>query len=155
MKNIKRTLIVSALALIGAVGVVAADGPPKVIEIKALANIYKVSTFDHEAHTGVADSCRSCHHKPFGKPMACTECHEEPMEKKDFKHEAHWEYDSCASCHQVKSTRELACSSCHKIPFDEKRIEVIGLKGAIHAQCMDCHQENGVDNSCTTCHARK
>ncbi len=81
--------------------------------------------------------------------------HDEPVAKKDFKHESHWEYDSCESCHQVKSTKELACSACHKVPFDEKNLKVIGLKGALHAQCMDCHKENEVDNSCSACHAKK
>lgn len=155
MRSSRNIVAILAVAAIAVAGAVAADGPPKKLVIKKLVNLYGPADFDHEMHVSAADGCKSCHHKPFGKPMACSECHEEKMDRGDFDHEAHWEFDSCDSCHQVKSTRELACSTCHKVPFDEKKLEVIGLKGALHGQCMDCHEKNGADNSCTACHARK
>ncbi|MBW1811981.1 MAG: hypothetical protein JRJ87_27600 [Deltaproteobacteria bacterium] len=40
------------------------------------------------------------------------------------------------------------------IPFDTDNLEVTGLTGAVHAQCMLCHEELGFDTSCTACHAK-
>jgi hypothetical protein len=149
-------LIATAALLASALSLLAlADGPPKTVKIDGLVNLWGPSEFDHVKHVGVTESCKDCHHKPFGKPMACADCHEGEVDPKGFDHVKHFEYDSCASCHQVQSTKELACGHCHKTPFDKDNLAVPGLKGAYHDQCMGCHRKNGVANSCETCHKKR
>ncbi len=154
LARIRATLsAIAAFALLSSIAI-AGDLPGK-ITIKSLENLYGPAVFDHKMHIETADSCKTCHHKPFGKPMGCGDCHDDTSKLGDFNHEQHWEFDGCASCHRAKSTHELACSSCHLNPYDKKQLHVLGLKGALHAQCMDCHEKNGVENSCTTCHVKK
>jgi hypothetical protein len=143
-------LLATALSLLAV-----ADGPPKTLKIDGLVNLWGAAEFDHALHAGVADSCKDCHHKPFGKPMACADCHDQGIDPKSFDHGKHSEYDTCTSCHQVQSTKELACGRCHKTPFDEDNLAVPGLKGAYHARCMGCHARNGVANACETCHEKR
>lgn len=149
------TLLVVLVGLTAITTFALAGDPPKKITLKTLENLYGPAVFDHEMHMGAAENCKSCHHKGFTKPMACKECHDEPVDKSKFNHEKHFEYDSCESCHQTKSTKNVACSTCHKIPYDKKNPAVSGLKGAFHGQCMNCHKENEVSNSCTFCHTKK
>ncbi len=74
----------------------------------------------------------------------------------NFDHSMHVDVaENCTTCHHKPVGKNLACSECHKIPFDEKNLKVIGLKGALHQQCMGCHKENKMDNSCDFCHKRK
>jgi hypothetical protein len=154
MKRSLAALAVGAsLAAVSAIAI--AGGVPKIVEIDSLTNLYAPVEFDHALHEDTADSCRTCHHEPFGKPLACADCHEEAHPPESFDHEKHWEYDSCDSCHQAEAADKLVCRGCHKTPFDEENLAVIGLKGAYHVQCMGCHEENGVDNDCATCHQRR
>ena len=154
LARIRATLsAIAAFAVLSSIAI--AGDPPDKITIKSLENLFGPALFDHKMHTEATDSCKACHHKPFGKPMGCGECHEDTTKPGNFNHEKHWEYDDCASCHRAKSTSELACSSCHLNPYDKKQLHVLGLKGALHAQCMGCHKKNGVENTCTTCHVKK
>jgi hypothetical protein len=75
----------------------------------------------------------------------------------DFDHKAHVDVaEKCETCHHKKDESESqACSGCHKIPFDLKALHVVGLKGALHEQCMGCHKENDVADTCTSCHEKK
>jgi hypothetical protein len=161
MSNNKTIAIVaSALAAIAVSISGFADAPPEKIELNALENLYEASVFDHEMHTGTADSCSDCHHMSKNKkPTAtCTDCHsdpEKPVSEKDWSHERHFQYEACSSCHDYSSPKDLACSSCHKVPYDKENPGVIGLKAALHQQCMGCHEKNGVKNDCVVCHAKK
>ena len=153
----RRTAVATILvcAILGLATITLAEQPPNRITIKSLENLYGPAAFDHKKHTDAGFECKKCHHKPFGKTIACKDCHSEQVDKKGFSHEKHWRYSDCADCHQAETSKSLACSNCHKIPFDKKQPQVIGLKGALHAQCMGCHKESGVPNSCTDCHAKK
>ena len=77
-------------------------------------------------------------------------------EATDFDHKMHTEVASdCKTCHHKDDPKTMACSGCHKVELDEKNLAVIGFKGAMHQQCMGCHKENGVKDTCTSCHAKK
>ena len=77
-------------------------------------------------------------------------------EATDFDHKMHTDVaDNCKACHHKDDPKSMACSGCHKVELDEKNLAVIGFKGAMHEQCMGCHKENGVADTCTSCHAEK
>ncbi len=77
----------------------------------------------------------------------------------NFDHKGHVEVsDSCKTCHHTykKGAGPVKpCFDCHKAEVDENNPEMIGYKGALHLQCMGCHKENGIDNSCVSCHEKK
>jgi hypothetical protein len=126
---------------------------PAVLQLNEIMALYGPVEFDHENHAGIADGCRSCHHAKFGDPLSCGHCHSNYVERRDFGHDVHEEAMDCLSCHQVTSTAEMRCSACHKTPHDPENLHVIGLKGAFHLRCMGCHEELGLDVSCTACHS--
>jgi hypothetical protein len=75
-----------------------------------------------------------------------------------FDHKLHTDAaPKCETCHHKGGTEgpNAACSTCHKIPYDEDDLAVIGYKGALHKQCMDCHAKQNVKNDCEVCHAKK
>jgi hypothetical protein len=89
------------------------------IEINIISKLWGPVKFTHDAHTGFAESCASCHHhSKEGETPACSECH----------------------------------SAAPKI---ENNLEVPGLKGAFHRQCMDCHRDIGGPMKCSECHEKK
>jgi NADH pyrophosphatase NudC (nudix superfamily) len=157
----KNLTVVMVVALMAALSMtVLAGGPSSKMTIKVLEKIYDAAEFDHKQHTDAGYKCTECHHKSVGKKVttSCNDCHddpEKPVAKKDFVHEDHYKDEDCSSCHDYKSQKDLACSSCHKVSYDKKNPAVIGLKGALHMQCMGCHKENGVKNDCVACHAKK
>ncbi len=66
----------------------------------------------------------------------------------------------CAECHHYRPKDEsmpetTRCSACHQDAFNPDRPERIGLKGAFHQQCIQCHQEkqNG-PVTCNGCHLK-
>ncbi len=66
----------------------------------------------------------------------------------------------CTECHHhrpadPKAEEALRCSSCHQTPFNPEIPERIGLKGALHRQCMGCHKKwNRGPVGCTDCHVK-
>jgi len=75
-----------------------------------------------------------------------------------FDHKLHTDVaPKCETCHHKGGAESgnAACSSCHKVPFDPEDLAVIGLKGALHQQCMGCHAKSGAKNDCVACHAKK
>jgi len=118
-------------------------------------------------------------------PTGCTQCHTQKkakltsvkktksekvprtltlsqLEKKyepvTFTHDMHAEMtDDCADCHHHSEAGQTpSCGECHGIPFKPDNLNMPGLKGAYHLQCMDCHKEMGSGpRGCTECHAKK
>jgi hypothetical protein len=128
--------------------------------------------------------CIGCHKELGTGPTGCAECHtkkvvqEAPMKKQaekgpelsilnalekiyepvTFSHGMHTLVaDDCATCHHHSEPGvTLACKECHGVPFDPKNLDMPGLKGAYHLQCMGCHREIGSGPlGCTECHAKK
>ncbi len=145
----RSVLLVIALPLTAA----GAGSPvPDRVAIGGLANLYQAVDFDHSLHVEAAGECTSCHHKPFGKPEPCATCHDEPVAPSAFVHELHWEVEDCTGCHHKQATGDLRCLSCHPAEPEPERLEVIGLKGAYHGLCLQCHGETASDASCGLCH---
>jgi len=67
----------------------------------------------------------------------------------------------CQGCHHNSPAAQKPprCSSCHGMPFDENNITRPGLKAAYHRQCMECHDDMGIEKpvatDCTGCHKKK
>ncbi|TET67820.1 MAG: hypothetical protein E3J45_04225 [Candidatus Zixiibacteriota bacterium] len=75
----------------------------------------------------------------------------------EFPHQMHAEISGgCSNCHHHTAIGDTpACSDCHNKPFDPENLQLPGLKGAFHRQCLDCHREMGATTECTGCHAKK
>jgi len=60
----------------------------------------------------------------------------------------------CAGCHHHSplGMRPPSCASCHEARAAELT-DKPGLKAAYHRQCMGCHEQMGIKNGCTDCHA--
>jgi len=75
-----------------------------------------------------------------------------------FSHAMHVEIaGDCADCHHHGEKGQTPpCGACHGKPFDAGKMNMPGLKGAYHLQCMNCHKqmESG-PTGCTDCHAKK
>jgi hypothetical protein len=74
-----------------------------------------------------------------------------------FSHGMHVEIaEDCAACHHNSPAGQTpSCGDCHGEPFNPENLNMPGLKGAYHLQCMDCHKEIGGPVGCTECHAKK
>ncbi len=75
-----------------------------------------------------------------------------------FSHGMHTQMtENCATCHHRSPTGQTpSCGECHGDPFDPENLNMPGLKGAYHLQCMTCHKDMGAGPSgCTECHAKK
>ncbi len=83
---------------------------------------------------------------------------EKRYEPVTFSHDMHTLVaDECGTCHHHSDPGETpACGECHGDPFDPQNLNMLGLKGAYHLQCMGCHREmDSGPVGCTECHAKK
>ena len=119
---------------------------PETIEIDALAKYYEPVEFDHELHVGVAEDCSVCHHHTTGTgttDLYCAKCHSNYEEM---------EMVSCADCH---SAEPFSAEEIHRqSQKDLFHVDMNGLKGAYHQNCLGCHQEMDGPTGCQDCHAR-
>ena len=67
----------------------------------------------------------------------------------------------CQGCHHHSppAKKPPGCISCHGQPFDERDPSKPGLMAAYHRQCMQCHEEMGIEKpvatNCVACHKKK
>jgi hypothetical protein len=116
--------------------------PPDLVEFAAKQNLYQPVSFDHAMHLEMY-SCNICHHHSTGDGPA---------------------RESCARCHQNSpGSADVACSSCHlpewSTPLTPEKgsavryhIDIPLLKGALHLQCVGCHQAESGPTGCRECH---
>jgi len=78
-----------------------------------------------------------------------------------FMHMKHAEVvGDCLACHHYRPAAEQAsettrCSACHQQAFDPVTPQRLGLKAALHQQCMDCHKSRAKGPlDCIDCHAK-
>lgn len=123
----KRTLIVlSILALIGAVAAVAGAQIPADKEVLTFEHKLGNVTFEHATHAAMEGvTCQSCHHKTEGDamPQSCVECHPKKVEKgSDEVKLQDAVHNQCWGCHQEKVDAGLKagpvkgaknCKQCH------------------------------------------
>jgi hypothetical protein len=67
----------------------------------------------------------------------------------------------CKGCHHHNPSAESfpKCASCHEFRVSGSQNGKPGLLGAYHGQCINCHQQMGIDKpvatDCTACHKKK
>jgi hypothetical protein len=75
-----------------------------------------------------------------------------------FSHGLHAEMGGdCAACHHHSPAGQTpVCGECHGEAFNPENLNMPGLKGAYHLQCLGCHREMGAGpTGCTECHPKK
>jgi predicted CXXCH cytochrome family protein len=130
----------------------AQDNPwgPDVVILDDLQKLYQPVPFSHKEHAQMAEmwnGCQTCHHRT-----------PEQGQNHDAAAPAHLK--GAARPDQAQSNTVPACRSCHPIagaePDDDDddkiAIDMPGLKGAYHRQCLNCHREWTGANQCVACH---
>ncbi|SDP36718.1 cytochrome c3 family protein [Desulforhopalus singaporensis] len=110
------------------------------VTIDALQELYTPVDFDHLAHAEMYN-CTSCHHHTTGTTMQdekCLKCHKNSPATANV---------SCSSCHHRRSTALDGAE-----PHGNYHIDIVGLKGALHLNCLGCHRETGAPCGCIECH---
>ena len=133
------------LILLLAVNCHAMDAPES-ITIDALANYYEPVEFDHQLHVDVSEDCSVCHHHTTGTgttDLYCGKCHSQYQEMETV---------SCADCHSKEPFS--AASINRQSQSDLYHIDMNGLLGAYHQNCLGCHKEMDGPTGCQDCHAR-
>jgi hypothetical protein len=78
-----------------------------------------------------------------------------------FNHKAHARMmpfeGQCSICHHYQEDMEeiKSCRECHTVELQISEPSRIGLKGAYHRQCLNCHEEWDHERSCEVCHEKK
>jgi len=123
------------------------------------------------------NTCRGCHSKTAG-PTGCLECHHQgkgaqvkslqgtgPVtftigdianiyQPVKFPHRKHaLLVGECTTCHHTGTPS--ACIECHQKPFDPKNLNMPGIKGAYHRNCLLCHRQAKGPMGCRECHEKK
>jgi len=119
---------------------------PEAIEINGLAELYQGVQFDHQMHIDLSEDCSVCHHHTTGTGTVdsfCARCHDQNEELATV---------ACQGCHLAEPFSAAALQQ--KGERNPYHIDVSGLKGAYHSNCMGCHKEMGGPTGCQDCHPR-
>ena len=120
--------------------------PPETAEIGVLSKYYEPVEFDHQMHVDIAEDCSVCHHHTTGTGTTniyCSRCHSQRKEMATV---------ACADCH---STEPFSAESIHRQSQENLfHVDVTGLVGAYHQNCLGCHQKMDGPTGCQDCHAR-
>ncbi len=117
------------------------DMGPDTVTLKELVDVYDPVPFNHKTHAMMAemwDGCVTCHHR---SPEPATRPATQPS------------MNGRGAVTQADSTQIPACKSCHPVDNKDVDVQMPGLKGAYHRQCLNCHREWTHANACNACHA--
>lgn len=119
---------------------------PEAVTIDVLAEYYAPVEFDHQMHVDLAEDCSVCHHHTTGTGTLdpyCGRCH------KDYQEQAQV---ACQDCHLVNP---FSADAINRMSAENRyHVDVYGLKGAYHRNCIDCHREMDGPTGCQDCHPR-
>ena len=151
MKNFPSALLIIGWLLLIILGIfptgtmaLDADDAPAHVTIDYLQKLYEAVEFDHQMHTEVS-TCNTCHHHTTGdgpNNENCGKCHTNSAASDDV---------SCSGCHQIKDTAPSPLADHGKNNL--YHIDKPGIKGALHLQCLGCHEKEGGPVGCQDCHA--
>lgn len=141
----KKGLLLLLLSLLLPLSVQAMDAPESVT-IDVLVNYYEAVEFDHEMHVDVSEDCSVCHHHTTGTgttDLYCARCHND-FEEQDLV--------SCQDCHAVEPFSAEVIN--RQSQQDIYHVDLNGLMGAYHQNCLGCHQDVDGPTGCEDCHSR-
>jgi hypothetical protein len=121
-----------------------ADDAPESVTIDYLRDLYEPVIFDHQTHSDMYD-CSACHHHTAGtgtQSEKCKKCHASSGASDDV---------SCSGCHKQKINASDPAEN-HATDINSYHIDKPGLKGALHLQCLGCHQSENGPTGCQECH---
>lgn len=119
------------------------DEAPASVTIDYLQELYTAVDFDHQMHAEVY-ACNACHHHTTGdgpQNERCAKCHADSGAADDV---------SCSGCHE-RQEAAFASPAGH-LQSDVYHIDKPALKGALHLQCLGCHQVEDGPTGCQDCH---
>lgn len=136
-------LLLVLCTLFGQAMAMDSDDAPTSVTIDYLQELYTAVDFNHQLHTELY-ACNTCHHHTTGdgpKNQRCATCHANSGESDDV---------SCFGCHQASqaTATPLAKSTANAVYHIDKP----GIKGALHLQCLGCHQREDGPTGCLDCH---
>lgn len=139
------TVCLTLLCLFPALSVAAmdSDDAPESVTLDYLEELYEAVTFDHQMHVDML-ACASCHHHTTGDDIlddSCRKCHANSPAADDV---------SCSGCHEEKGSATTPLTS--QSDSDLYHIDKLGLKGALHLQCLGCHKSESGPTGCRDCH---
>ena len=142
--HLKRVLLLSGCLLL-ALSAYAME-PPDSIKIDVLSNLFQGVEFNHQMHVDLAQDCSVCHHHTTGTGTVnpdCAKCHNTMEEQATV---------ACGDCHLADPFSAAALQE--KEAANRYHVDVYGLKGAYHRNCMGCHEKMDGPTGCQDCHAR-
>jgi hypothetical protein len=115
---------------------------PEKVTIDIMADVYEGATFPHRKITAALS---------------------EKIEKSELARRFHGSRPEtlCMGCHHNSpaSLTPPRCASCHNPHERSGETDRPGLKGAYHGQCIDCHDQMGIEKpaatDCTGCHKKR
>lgn len=119
------------------------DEAPDSVTIDYLQDLYTAVEFDHQMHAE-AYACNTCHHHTTGDGPAnarCAKCHADSGPSGDV---------SCSGCHEREEAAALPLASPPQ--SNVYHIDKPAIKGALHLQCLGCHQVEDGPTGCQDCH---
>ncbi len=119
------------------------EDAPESVTLDYLEELYESVEFDHMTHAEMF-SCADCHHHTTGDSAtddSCIRCHASPETADDV---------SCSGCHEEKQSGKARTSDGSNNIY---HIDKPSLKGALHLQCMGCHQAESGPVECLDCHS--
>ena len=124
-------------------GAMDVDDAPESVTLDYLQELYEAVEFDHGMHTDMF-TCSACHHHTTGETPAndsCSRCHANPEPADDV---------ACSGCHEQNQTGITPSSDGTSNLY---HIDKPSLKGALHLQCVGCHESESGPVGCFDCHS--
>lgn len=115
-------IAVASVALLAGIASGQGGKGPALVVMDNIEGRFGSVTFDHEAHTYMAEGCASCHHTHGSDNARCSNCHDIGAE--DFRSSVKGGFMACANCHGG---------------IDPDSPEMPPLKAALHNTCFKCH----------------
>lgn len=121
------------------------DYGPDVVVLDELVDQYDPVPFNHRGHAKMAEmweGCVTCHHHT---PQEEAPRAEDAADAADAR-------GNVGARGRSGAVKHPPCRECHSPAVEDATVQMPGLKGAYHRQCLNCHKEWMHANACVVCH---